>query len=453
VRPEKAKAYRTALNELRANGWRTLDAQTRVTRDEGSADLEGIRIIDCDSHFTEPADLWLSRAPQTWKGRVPVQQTVDGHTSWYLDDEVFASLGGNTIQTGHNKILGLLTVQPFELIDASAWAVKERLELLDEMGIYAQILYPNAVGFSSNHIFAIEDEGQRTAVLEMYNDFLVDVQSESLGRLFPQGLLPVWDMDLTIKEMTRLLDKGMRGFTLTDKPEMLGLPELPEPYFDPMWDLFNESGAVVNFHIGSGRRREDSEKNRNRFRADAPQGVQAVEAPMGLPTVAEPGWRSFGRQRYMVVHATQGFMSNVRIVINLCMSNLFDRYPNLKVVSAESGIGWVPFVLEALEYQYDEMVTKPDEISFAQRRPREYFRDHIYAMFWFEQTAPAKLLNDIGVNNVLIESDVPHPTCLYPNMLEHFERVLSGVDPHTVRRVLQDNAAELYRIPIPAQSA
>jgi predicted TIM-barrel fold metal-dependent hydrolase len=210
---------------------------------------------------------------------------------------------------------------------------------------------------------------------------------------------------------------------------------------------------VVNFYIGSGRRKEDSEKNRTRFRADVPQGVPAVEAPAGVPTAAAPVWRSFSRQRYMVVHATQGFMSNVRIIINLCMSNLFDRYPNLKVVSAESGIGWIPFVLEALEYQYDEMITKPDELSFAQRRPREYFRDHIYAMFWFEQTAPAKLLDDIGVNNVLIESDVPHPTCLYPNMLEHFGRVLAGVDPHTIRRVLQDNAAELYRIPIPTQSA
>ena len=58
-------------------------------------------------------------------------------------------------------------------------------------------------------------------------------------------------------------------------------------------------------------------------------------------------------------------MSNVRIIINLCMSDLFDRYPKLKIVSAESGIGWVPFILEALEYQFDEMVTDPDEIGAA----------------------------------------------------------------------------------------
>ena len=61
--------------------------------------------------------------------------------------------------------------------------------------------------------------------------------------------------------------------------------------------------------------------------------------------------------------ATQMYMSNVRIIVNLCMSDLFDRYPNLKVVSAESGIGWIPFILEAMEFQLDEMVTDPDEVA------------------------------------------------------------------------------------------
>ena len=146
--------------------------------------------------------------------RVPVQKTVDGRTAWYLDDEIWASTGGNTIQTGHEKILGSHVVQPFSDIDTSAWAVKERLELCDEMGIHGQILYPNGVGFASNHVFSIEDVAQRRMVLEVYNDFYVDIQDEGNGRLFPQAMLPIWDMDFTVAEMTRLLDKGITGFTL-----------------------------------------------------------------------------------------------------------------------------------------------------------------------------------------------------------------------------------------------
>lgn len=412
--------------------------------------LDGLKLIDCDAHFTEPPELWTSRAPASMMDRVPVQKTVDGRTAWFLDGEIWASTGGNTIQTGHQKVLGSHVVQPFDSIDTSAWAVKERLELCDEMGIHGQILYPNGVGFASNHIFAIEDLAQRRAVLEIYNDFFVDVQDEGNGRLFPQAMLPIWDMEFTVAEMERLLDKGMTGFTLSDKPEMVGLPELWEPYYEPMWDTFNESGAVANFHIGSGMSRAEMEKIRGaRFKEGKVGGEAGSEVfPRPIPAAPSTWWGEFGHQRRLAIHATQMYMSNVRIIANLCLSNMFDRYPDLKIVSAESGIGWIPFILEALDYQFDEMITEADEVAHTERRPSEYFRDHISVMFWFEKSGPAKLIEDIGVNNVLIETDVPHPTCLFPSTREHFAAVLADVDPHVVQRVVQDNAAELYGIEI-----
>jgi predicted TIM-barrel fold metal-dependent hydrolase len=419
---------------------------TNPTETEQRDPLEGVRIIDCDSHFTEPADLWTSRAPTAWRDRVPVQQTIDGITGWYLEGEQWASTGGNTIRTGKEKVLGSHVIQPFDQVDKAAWNVKDRLELMDIMDVQAQILYPNGVGFASNHVFAIEDPVQRAMVLQIYNDFYVDIQEESKGRLFPQAMLPIWDMDLTIREMERLIDKGIRGFTLSDKPELLGLAELPEPYFEPMWDLFNESGAVVNFHIGSGARREDLEAMRRQSIEPEPTAPGAQQT---VPATVNTYWRSFGKQRRLAVHASQMYMSNVRIIANLCMSDMFDRYPNLKVVSAESGIGWVPFMLESLEFQLDEMVTTVDEHGGTQRRPTDYFREHIYVMFWFEDVGPAKLIEDIGVNNVMVETDVPHPTCLYPGAKEHFAKVMGHLDPRIRRRVLQDNAAELYRIPVP----
>jgi predicted TIM-barrel fold metal-dependent hydrolase len=421
-----------------------------LDKDESGA-LVGLRIIDCDSHLTEPSDLWTSRVVAARRPRVPVQRTVDGRTAWYLGDEVWASIGGNTIGEGHRKHLGTHMVQPFDRIDRAAWSVKERLALLDEAGIWAQILYPNGIGFSSNHVFAIEDERDRLLILRTYNDFLADTQRESAGRLYPQALLPFWDMELTVREMTRMLDQGIRGFTISDKPEMIGLPELPEPFFAPMWDLFNESGAVVNFHIGGGNRREEFEAYRARTSETNMKKPLPPQRPGGpIPAMAPVTWRTFGRQRGFAAMATQMYMSNVRIIVNLCMSDLFDRYPNLKVVSAESGIGWVPFILEAMEFQLDEMVSEADEVNFQRQRPTEYFHEHIRVMFWFEQTAPQKLIEDIGVNNVLVETDIPHPTCLYPNPSDHFERVLCHLDAPIRRRVLQDNAVDLYSIDLPA---
>jgi len=407
--------------------------------------LAGLRIIDGDAHFTEPPDLWTSRAPASMKDRVPMMRTEDGVTAWYLDGKVLCNVGGNTIQgADHVKTLGTLGVQPFEVIDPAAWSVDARLGLLDQMGVYAQILYPNAIGFASNTMFAIKDVAQRTEIQRMYNEFLMDVQHDSGNRLFPQAVLPVWDMDLTVKEMARLRDQGVTGFTISDKPHAVGLPDLDAPYFAPMWSLANEMGAVFNFHIGSGFGPSGD---------DDPVMAQIIKT--GDPTIfpnPDLYWESFGPQRRLAILATSFYMSNARIIVNMCMSDIFDRYPNVKIASAESGIGWIPFILEAMEYQLDEMVTDRAEVTLQKKRPTEYFREHFVAMFWFERAAPIKLIEDIGINNVLVETDIPHPTCIYPGARERLAEVMAQLDPHIRRRVLQDNAIEFYQLPIPASA-
>jgi uncharacterized protein len=377
------------------------------TRHDGrSTESDELWIIDCDAHFTEPPDLWTSRAPATRKGQVPVQRTIAGRTAWFHNDLPWASTGGNTIRRGRQKILGEHIIQPFEEVDPAAWSVPQRLELLDEMGVEAQVVYPNGMGFASNHIFAIEDERERTLVLQLYNDFLVDIQGESAERLLPQAILPIWDLKLTLAEMTRLLDRGIRGFTLSDRLELLGLPELGDAHFNPMWDLFDSSGAVANFHIGSGARREEFEAIRSRSSLTQ-EKLEDSERDRGVPQVAAAAWTCIGNQRGRAAAASQMFMSNVRVIVNLCMSNLFDRFPHLKIVSAESGVGWVPFVLQSMDYQFSEIVSDPSERSYASKLPSEYFRDHIWAMFWFEDIT-REVVDRIGPRNVLVETDVPH---------------------------------------------
>lgn len=410
--------------------------QTHVDAD---AILAGVRIIDCDAHFTEPPDLWSSRAPASRRDDVPVMRTVDGRSSWYLGGHVMAGIGGNTIEGDHQKRIGLFTIEDFDDVDPASWDVGERLNLLDKMGVFAQILYPNAMGFASNVMYGIDDVEQRNLIQGIYNDYLMDLQEASSGRLFPQAVLPTWDMDLTVREMTRLAERGARGYTISDKPHTVGLPDLDHDYFAPMWSLADELGCVLNFHIGSGGA------------ARPINAVQAEAQRSGNPTTMsnpELYWESFGPQRRLALLATSFYMSNARIIANLCMSGMFDQYPNVKIASAESGIGWIPFILEALEYQLDEMVTEPAELAVQERRPTEYFRDHIYAMFWFERSA-MKFIEDIGVNNVLIETDIPHPTCTYPGARERLAETVAGLDPYVRRRILQDNAAELYKIDLP----
>jgi predicted TIM-barrel fold metal-dependent hydrolase len=123
------------------------------------------------------------------------------------------------------------------------------------------------------------------------------------------------------------------------------------------------------------------------------------------------------------------------------------RFPELKFVSVESGIGWIPFVLEAVDHSYLE--GRPGRLSEWDMLPSEYFRRQVYACYWFETVAPTKLLGEIPVDNILFETDYPHPTCLYGNVRERIEATLGHASESDRRKILWGNAAKLYNIELP----
>ena len=154
-----------------------------------------------------------------------------------------------------------------------------------------------------------------------------------------------------------------------------------------------------------------------------------------------------GEDQKLAIGAAMMYLTNARILANVIYSGLLERHPALRMVSVESGIGWIPFVLESLDHQLNE--TAPGTMDYLSMMPSEYFRRQMYACFWFEERDVVTMLPRVGVDNVLFETDFPHPTCLYPDSLEHAARSLEGVDAEVRRKVLQDNAAALYRIELP----
>ena len=123
------------------------------------------------------------------------------------------------------------------------------------------------------------------------------------------------------------------------------------------------------------------------------------------------------------------------------------RFPELKFVSVESGIGWIPFVLEAADYSYLE--ARPGRTCEWDMLPSEYFRRQVYACYWFETMAPTKLLGDIPVDNILFETDFPHPTCLFGNVRERIDVSLANASASDREKILWGNAARLYGIEKP----
>jgi predicted TIM-barrel fold metal-dependent hydrolase len=152
------------------------------------------------------------------------------------------------------------------------------------------------------------------------------------------------------------------------------------------------------------------------------------------------GWPELNYEHYAAMGGALMFMNNGRVLANLILTGLLDRFPKLKFVSVESGVGWIPFLLEALDHQAEGMITKPN----FKRLPSEYFKDNFYACFWFERRDIGPMIKSVGVENVLFETDFPHPTCLYP--VDRVTKALGGLSPQEIAKVLSGNAAKLYKI-------
>jgi predicted TIM-barrel fold metal-dependent hydrolase len=138
------------------------------------------------------------------------------------------------------------------------------------------------------------------------------------------------------------------------------------------------------------------------------------------------------------------FIGNARVVVNIICSGMLDRFPELKIVSVESGSGWIPFILEALEYEMAE--NAPQLRAELSLRPSEYFKRQIYATTWFERSDLASMVASVGEDNIMFETDFPHPTCLYPDPLKTAAENMRELSPAVRRKILGDNAAKLYHL-------
>jgi len=379
--------------------------------------FEGIKIVDCDTHITEAPDLFTSRAPAKYKDKVPyVKLDADGVERWYVGDRNFGSMGGNVIRADKNKLLGRLAFPRLEQAHPGGHIIKDRLQAMDDMGIYAQIAFQNSGVTQAGSLMSLGDNDLAIKIVQIYNDASAEIQAESGNRIFNMAHLPFWDKAAMEAEARRCHDMGLKGFVLPDTPERVGVPSFMHDHWTPFLEMCEATGLPLNFHLNA-----------------------AID-PNTLT------WEGFGFEQTLSVVATMFSIGNAATLGNWMVSGRLDQHPKLKIGLIESGAGWVPFAVEALEHQFDEML--PVKKGLLHRRPWEYFRDHFMCSFWFEKVAPKLLLETIGVDNVMFETDFPHPTSLYPGVQEHLKDVLGGHTPAVRKKVLQDNPARLYNLDI-----
>jgi predicted TIM-barrel fold metal-dependent hydrolase len=182
-----------------------------------------------------------------------------------------------------------------------------------------------------------------------------------------------------------------------------------------MWEVCEALDMPVNFHIGASEQSMD--------------------------WVGMQGWPGLHKDLRAGLGGAMLFINNGRVMGNLILSGLLDRYSKLRFVSVESGIGWLPFLLEAIDYEYQEVGANQARLK---RKPSEYFASNFSACFWFERRDLSHQIKNVGVDNVLFETDFPHPVCLFP--IDDMDKALAGLSEVEKVKVLSGNAAKLYNI-------
>src|SRR2546422_2832402 len=208
-------------------------------------------IIDVDTHVTETPDLWTSRAPASMRDRVPrVETGADGTMRWVLGQSQGLASVGMTATAGRGNFKN--PPKNYDQMHPGAFDAKARLKYMDQMGIWAMVMYPNVGGFGAQQFLKLGDPELMLTCVQIYNDWQTEWASADSRRLLPITSLPFWDVAAAVKEVRRCAAMGHKGILFTGEPQYYGLPLLGEPHWNPLWEVAVELDLPISFHIGSG---------------------------------------------------------------------------------------------------------------------------------------------------------------------------------------------------------
>ena len=376
------------------------------------------KLISCDDHLDLgqlPADLWMTRLPASLRDRAPHIEERDGLAVWVCDGKVWGSWAGK--QLGQEQLTRPKPLyNAFDrggIIDQSARrpAVAElRLADMDRDGVQTQVIFGPIFQIST------DDSALRVACYRVYNDWLMEFCAAAPDRLIGVPMLPETP-DGATEELLRLAGKGgVRQVTL-----MIAniKPKLDDPAWEKLWTALEDTGIILSWHI--------------------------------TVFVGKPGDRVAGKTA-SVFENTKFFMANfLEPFVDLFAWGILERHPKLRLVMAEAGTGWLPWLVEELDYRHwrlweaKEFWADKGGIAL-ETKPSELFKRQIYATFQEDHVAMS-LIPFFGDGHLLWASDYPHPDSVWPNSRAAIERQMRNLSPEMRQKLTHDNAAHLYGLP------
>jgi uncharacterized protein len=372
------------------------------------------RIISADDHIDlqwMPKDVWQRRVPPEWRERAPkVVETTDG-PAWVCGDDRWELWGGRAgaagARGGRRTAIDRGGVFEHGVLRPTTTAL--RLADMDRDGVDATVMYGPIVPL------LIKDPELRRVCYRAYNDWLAEFCATAPERLIGVGLIPIDDPKMAADEVRHLRQIGLRtGMFLAAQVEV----PLWDEAWEVLWEAAAETGIPIGFHLGGG------------LRTVLAGGPKANHA---------------GNVGVRIACATLQIDEALAAVI---FGGALERHPGLKIVLAETGIGWLPYMLERMDETYlrfldaGEYWRAQGGLPFTQP-PSAYWRRQLWATFQTDH-AVLRLIDRLGDDRVMWASDYPHPDSTWPESQAAITENFRGAAPEMRRRILCDNARALY---------
>lgn len=368
-------------------------------------------VVSVDDHVQEPPDLWTTRLSKKWGERIPqLVRAADGREQWVVDGRIL--LGGRTADAG--ALLGdpNQSIYTWADVPAAAYRPRDRLIAMDAAGVDYSVLYPTVAGMAGEAFGQLEDREFELACVQAYNDWLLEEWLGISDRFIPQCIVPIGPAEVTVREIERAVAKGHRGVVFPAVPmDLRKAPHVADSDYDPIWAACAALDVPVCLHAGSSPK----------LQYDARRGL--------TPTLSA------------AIADTIRPVSSVYVLALYLFSRILMRHPTLQLVLAESALSWGMLYLEWADHQAngDRLVREDYELT-----PSQLFRRQCYFNSWYDELAP--FVSYVGADNILWSSNFPLVSSTWPRTREIIDQCFVGLSDQDRRRILWQNAANLYRI-------
>ncbi|GAA4521761.1 amidohydrolase family protein [Nonomuraea ferruginea] len=375
-------------------------------------------IISADDHLIEPPDLFEDRVPEKFADVAPkVVETEAGHQVWRYGGATYPCAG---LDVGAGLPREQWTLDPvrFENMRPGCYDIEARVKDMDTAGVWAALCFPGMVAGQSGMAFArTRDQELGLALVKAYNDWHIDVWAGT----FPEriiGLQLPWlpDPDVAAKEIRANAARGFKAVVFPEFPTRLRLPSIHSGHWDPFFAACEETGTVVALHTG----------------ASSWSPVPSPDTPIEAITTLMPTGAMFACADWL-------------------WSGLPLRFPNLRILIVEGGVGWLPMLADRADYALDHPVTGGETSWEGGLKPSEVLRRNFF-FGTLNDHALSGVRLAVGLDHVLQESGYPHSDSTWPDTQKAVARNLGPLPPADIARVAYGNAARLFGHPLPSRA-